>query len=167
MSVEGNGQGEFGHAGMRETAAPRLARKLRRLVLAASLAGLVLAVAVAISVFRSDSQSAEPAEPDDHGSTIMPTIGEANFDGSLTISQRQFGESWPLTVSEAVLRCVPPMDALTLEVEDVTYALNAAAQNAGLGEALRPIWADDPQTEGARMSVELLLQQGAALCRAD
>lgn len=85
---------------------------------------------------------------------------------SKEISASDLGESWPLTVSGGTLHCEGSdgMGAVTIEVEGTTYALNGVAESQGAGVAIDPIWAPNPEIDGAKKSISVLVDEGLALC---
>ena len=89
--------------------------------------------------------------------------GSAN---SKEISSSDLGESWPLTVSGGTLHCEGSdgVGAVTIEVDGTTYALNGIAEGQGAGVAIDPIWAANPEIEGAKKNIGVLVSEGLALC---
>jgi len=143
------------------TRAGRLRRR-RLLALAGVAAALVLLATVVFLSMRNDGRSAQDGEPNPT-SEDKPTLGLVQEDGGLLVSSSDYGAAWPLTVDSVVLRC--DGEAVTLEAEEKLYALNAEAQNKGLGIALKPIWTENPDVEGARMNIGVLIEQGLRVCR--
>ena len=88
------------------------------------------------------------------------------------IHQKEYGDSWPLTVSEARLFCEGNM--VFVRVDDVYYPLNGRAKSQL--RARRPAWAvrplkdiwkfRDPEFD-IRVSISPLINDGLKLCRAN
>ena len=138
----------------------RRRRRIRR----ACLGALAIAAVAAASVFWLNRSEQEP----EASTSASQSRSEGRAPGSstehagLTVTSEAYGAAWPLTVDEAVLRCDEA--AVTLDAEGTTYALNAAAQERHLGVALKPIWAPNPDVDGARMNIGQLIQHGLRLC---
>lgn len=66
----------------------------------------------------------------------------------------EFGERWPLTVQEGYVDCVP-VDAAIFRSGGKTYALNGMA--SGKYADIDPIWNDNPDLDGLKMSIGPLL----------
>jgi hypothetical protein len=83
------------------------------------------------------------------------------------VSRTDYGEAWPLTVESGTLRC-EGASAVTFRSEDgTTYWVNGTA--GGQAEEhgwqnIRPIWADDPEFEGLKISIGPLIDDGLNLC---
>lgn len=81
------------------------------------------------------------------------------------VTEKEYGDDWPLTVESAELRCEEP-SVVIAEADGTTYALNGAAQQEGY-PPVDPIWRDDPEApEGVDMKVSLrpLNDRGLELC---
>ena len=85
---------------------------------------------------------------------------------SKEISASDLGESWPLTVSGGTLRCEGSdgSGAVTIEVDGTTYALNGTAKSQGAGIDIDEIWAPNPEIDGAKKDIGVLIDEGLALC---
>jgi Protein of unknown function (DUF2511) len=82
------------------------------------------------------------------------------------VHRGDFGKKWPLTVDSGVLRCEGDANygAVTLQVDDKVYALNAPAATKKLGRPVSDIWANDPEAPGSKKEVGLLVSTGLRLC---
>lgn len=82
-----------------------------------------------------------------------------------------FGDKWPLTVPYAVVRCEDvtaggrKMQVATLEAPDGhVYAANGTAKDHGNYSDPDPIWADDPDVEGLKVTMKPVLDTALRLC---
>ena len=85
---------------------------------------------------------------------------------SRTISQREYGKDWPLTIDSATL--YERFNAVWVEVDKKKYPLNGRAHSIlpHYGHSisdLNEIWKDDPNIEGMKISIHQLIQDGLAL----
>lgn len=81
---------------------------------------------------------------------------------SKAVSQKDFGEAWPLTVESGVLTCKEGAVFFT-SPDGSIYAINGTAGNRG-GRDLEPIWKPNPEIPGTRISIGPLIQAGLSLC---
>ena len=92
---------------------------------------------------------------------VMPAMASSRF-----IQAKELGKDWPLTIEEGTLSCVKQGSA---EVATIIapggkwWALNGAAQSRGY-PAIDPIWKDDPNNEGAKVSIRPLINAALKLC---
>lgn len=91
----------------------------------------------------------------------------------LPITEQQYGDKWPFTVSQGTLECIPP-GIITFHVNKKTYAVNGLASSRGYTE-IDKIWRDDPnkkispdQPSSLMTKVDLgpLIERGLELCKA-
>jgi len=91
----------------------------------------------------------------------------------LPISQQQYGDKWPFTVSKGILECVPP-GIITFHTKKNIYAINGLASSMGY-DKIRQIWRDDPkkkispdQPSSLMTKVDLgpIIEKGLELCKA-
>jgi len=84
---------------------------------------------------------------------------------AVTVSQAEYGDRWPLTLSEGQLRCESPSWVL-LEANSVTYAVNGSARGhakrMGWADA-NDIWRDSPSGYG-KVLMTPLIERGLQLC---
>jgi hypothetical protein len=87
----------------------------------------------------------------------------ANSPHSQLIRQDDYGETWPFGPNEGLLRCraTGGQRIVTLEVEDVVYAVNAAARRHGAAD-LGLILATDHG--GIPLDYSPVLDDGLRLC---
>ena len=87
----------------------------------------------------------------------------ANSPHSQLIRQDDYGETWPFGPNEGLLRCRATGDQriVTLEIEDVEYAVNEAARRHGAAD-LRLILATDHG--GIPLDYSPVLGDGLRLC---
>jgi hypothetical protein len=82
------------------------------------------------------------------------------------ISRAQFGDDWPFTVTEGLLRC----DRGTFVVfvaNGKTYAINGSAKGAANREGyvdFESIWRPD-ETPGLKVSISPVIEAGLKLCQ--
>ena len=88
----------------------------------------------------------------------------------LRVSASDFGDKWPLTVSEGLLGCSPAgrLQAVTFETAaGIIYAVNGTAKSSGF-PPIEEIWRPDPRPEfatfGLRVNIGPLLDLGLKLC---
>ena len=92
--------------------------------------------------------------------------------GSVTVSQKEYGDKWPLTVSAGTLRCIGPAQSIVIDVPGKgTYAINGTAKtirkrNPSTGwKLIDDIWRPDPSNKGLKVNIGPLIDRGLALCR--
>lgn len=78
----------------------------------------------------------------------------------MAVSAADFGENWPLTVEEGILRCEPP-GAVVFSTGGKDYAVNGMAATQGYDD-IDPIWADGEVTP--KENIGPLINAGLALC---
>lgn len=73
------------------------------------------------------------------------------------------GFDWPLTVERVGFEC-PGGNQLVIVTEDGTeYAGNGLAKDGGYAD-IDPIWKDDPEFAGLKVSIDELIEWGNATC---
>jgi len=78
------------------------------------------------------------------------------------VSKSSFNGVWPLTVKEGTLAC--DNNAVTFKTKNgKVYAVNGVAGDRG-AQPIDPIWANNPELPGAKLSISDLLKQGLSLC---
>ena len=80
----------------------------------------------------------------------------------VTITRAEYGDAWPFTVSEVVLRCFRTGEVI-VEANDLPYALNGTAR--ARYDPIDPIWRNDPANPGAKIPVGDLIARGNAMCK--
>ncbi|WP_417589220.1 DUF2511 domain-containing protein [Pararhodobacter oceanensis] len=78
------------------------------------------------------------------------------------ISAETFGDQWPLTVDSGRIDCIAPNAAVFIH-NGTTYQLNGMAQSRGYA-LINPIWRDNPDIPGTKISISPLLRAALALC---
>lgn len=103
----------------------------------------------------------------------QPVLRDRNGRLSQRVLESEFGNAWPFTVSEGVLRCMTPLGdgspvrALVLQTPRGTYALNGAASSHGANhgwESIDSIWRANYQIPGTKIPVSALIARAQALC---
>lgn len=87
------------------------------------------------------------------------------------ITRTDLGKEWPLTVDYGVMACEDKtaggmaLQIATFTAPDGTeYALNGTAKDHTDAKDIAPIWADNPQTAGLKISIGPLIDRARALC---
>jgi len=84
------------------------------------------------------------------------------------VSQEQFGDQWPLTVTSGRLSCVwfsERRQVVTFIAPDGTeYALNGIARSSGYFSPIDSIHKPDPTNPPAKKSIGVLIDKGLKLC---
>jgi len=73
---------------------------------------------------------------------------------ALLVTQEEYGETWPFTVSKGKLECFHP-GIVTFRVKDKTYAVNGLASSRGYSD-IDEIWKDEPNQEKSEQTPELI-----------
>lgn len=79
------------------------------------------------------------------------------------MSADELGDDWPLTVDEGIVRCEGAGEVY-FEAAGKTYAVNGMAIGMSDLPEIDPIWADDPEREGLKISVHPIIDRGLSLC---
>lgn len=74
----------------------------------------------------------------------------------LLITQEQYGDKWPFTVSKGKLECFPP-GIITFKVKEKAYAVNSLASSRGYPK-IDAIWRNDPNQPGVQPGSRLLMK---------
>ena len=99
---------------------------------------------------------------------FLATLG-CGAGNSKTVRAADYGDAWPLTVSEAKLVCEGPY-AVFLKVDDRYYGVNGMGRNyvndRYLTDSypLESIWLHDPRAQDSRINISPLLDDGLVLC---
>lgn len=72
---------------------------------------------------------------------VICIISTGAMAGKKKINNSEFGDKWPFTVSEGILKCSKRMITFTTK-DGVTYGVNGTAKNFG-HPAIEPIWKVD------------------------
>lgn len=82
---------------------------------------------------------------------------------SATLFAEDFGAAWPFTVDVVILRRynIAAGDAVVVESTGVKYALNGTALT--MFPPVDPIWRDNPDLPGTKISIADLIQRGLTL----
>jgi hypothetical protein len=89
---------------------------------------------------------------------------------ALLVTQKEYGKTWPFTVSKGKLECFHP-GIVTFRVEDKTYAVNGLASSRGYSD-IDEIWKDEPNQEKseqtperiAKLDLGKIIYKGLDLC---
>jgi hypothetical protein len=134
-------------------------------VLGGAVVAVLLLAAVVVALGDDDSTVARRGTGD---ASSAPGSGGAVAarDGALAYDElvpELISEAdWPLTVRRGTLTCVDGL-FVVYAVGGVTYAVNGTARGRGYDE-IEPIWADDPEIEGIKVSIKPLIDVGLSLC---
>ena len=85
--------------------------------------------------------------------------GDGQQDDPGYVSRAAFGDDWPLTVADGVLRCEGA--AVIFRTGGTDYGVNGAAARFA---DIDPIWADDPSGVSPKKSIGPLIERGLTLC---
>lgn len=83
-------------------------------------------------------------------------------DSGVTITQKEYGDKWPFTVSEGKLEC-RGSDQVVFTANGTTYAVNGTAQVTKKYRHIREIWRDDPSLPGAKIDIGIIIERGLEL----
>jgi hypothetical protein len=78
------------------------------------------------------------------------------------VTNGEFGDAWPLTVSKGILRCEWNGE-ITFQDDGTTYSLTWK-NNHGSYDKIAPIWADAAGGAG-KMDLAPLIERGRELCK--
>jgi hypothetical protein len=82
-----------------------------------------------------------------------------------TVRAEDFGDDWPLTVSEGRLLCEPADAVVFVAPNGTRYAVNSMATTHRRGIDIDPIWRDNPSpTRGPKVNIGPLIDRGLELC---
>lgn len=102
------------------------------------------------------------------GLTLAGCGGSSSSSGASTkdVAKADFGESWPLTADKGTLACQGSggVGAATITVDGTVYALNGTAKSQKAGVDIAPIWAADPDIDGAKKDIGVLIDAALKLC---
>ena len=117
----------------------------------------------------AEPPTAAPAPPTAVPATATPAPPTAVPATAAPVRERgvmmreDLGDKWPLTVDAIRLRCLPGT-VLVFDANGTTYALNGTAKSKKLYADVAPIWLDDPNYAGLKISLQPLLDVGLPLC---
>lgn len=103
----------------------------------------------------------EPTEPPQPTATPVPT--EAPTDRR-TVRKEDYGDAWPFTVDQGVVRCVMPKREIVFSSGGKPYAVNGTAKANKLYGDIGQIWRDNPAIEGTKIDISPILNLGLSLC---
>ena len=109
---------------------------------------------------RTTTPASQPTLPD---ATLAPVATVAG-----AISKTTFAGTWPFSVESGVLQCNDQRHVLFV-ADGNTYAINGTARDAMKAGAaykdVNEIWLDNPQSAGAKISIQPVIDAGLALCK--
>lgn len=88
---------------------------------------------------------------------------------SVVVKEENYGERWPLTVSEAELFC-KGYNAIYVKVDEDYYGVNGFGKNyvkenfPSSGGELKDIWRTDPRGVNSNANIQPLFDAGEELC---
>lgn len=115
--------------------------------------GLLFFVAISFYVYVARPWESSPSP------VIIPT----KHTSENQITQANFGDKWPLTVSSGEIQCINQMVIFT--VQGTIYAVNGTAKTHSNYKDIREIWADSPQGMGLKKDIGPLINYGLKLCK--
>ena len=95
-----------------------------------------------------------------------PSLKSSNSTKNYTekiIKASDFGNEWPLLVSEGVIRCDAPKIVTFITSDGMRYAVNGTATAFGHPE-INPIWKDSPVAYIPKMNISPLIDAGLKIC---
>ena len=125
-------------------------RTRQRIPVLAACALLALASGLCTSCTRSAPTQSENT-----------TAAESQSEWGVLVTADEYGDKWPLTVSEARVNLLRGSVAI-LRAGGRTYALNGTAQSRGY-QRIDPIWRDNPAIPGTKISISPLIQRALSL----
>lgn len=104
--------------------------------------------------------------------TNYTNSSSGNIDGhkKRSVSQIEYGDSWPYTIPEGRLNCESSIVSgyqkyyVTIEYDGVVYAINGAAISSGYYAPLERIWRNNPQHPGSKVPDPGIIALGLKLC---
>ncbi len=88
-----------------------------------------------------------------------------------SISERDYGDKWPLLVSKGKLNCEGAGSnhgAVTFKAAGETYAVNGIALSRAKKRGWKKIdeiWKDNPDVPGLKMDLTPIIEKGLSLCK--
>ncbi len=83
--------------------------------------------------------------------------------GGEKITQAEYGDQWPFTVSEGQLLCNAP-NYVYFKANGQEYAINGAAKQIGAFRPTEEIWRDNPEIPGTKINIGPIISRGLELC---
>lgn len=96
--------------------------------------------------------------------TVRPTSSPAVPADRRTARKEDYGDAWPFTVDQGIVRCVAPRNEIVFSSGGKAYAVNGTAKANDLYADIGQIWKDDPTIAGAKISIGPILDLGLSLC---
>ena len=93
---------------------------------------------------------------------ILFSVGACSQAG-VEVTEEEYGEEWPFTVSSGVLECRHYLEVV-ISADGNTYALNGTAMGKRDYKELEEIWAENPEYPGSKKSVSDVIRRGLDLC---
>lgn len=87
--------------------------------------------------------------------------------GEGNVSSDEFGADWPLTVDSGDLSCEGSNGfgaVVFTDPDGNEYGVNGVAAGQGYSP-IDPIWKDDPELAGLKISIGPLIDRGLSLCK--
>ena len=90
--------------------------------------------------------------------------------GSIMITESEFGERWPFTISRGTLSCTPSgkFGIVTFTANGKTYAVNGIAKGHAKQNGWREIdeiWKVNPSFPGTKINMHPIIEKGLSLCK--
>jgi hypothetical protein len=100
------------------------------------------------------------------GAAALFVLAGCGSSEGVEVSRSDFGSSWPLTVDSGTLRCEGQKGAgaVVINADGTDYAVNGTAKGQGYAD-IDPVWADDPELAGLKISIGPLIDRGLSLCK--
>jgi len=91
------------------------------------------------------------------------TVNTSPHTRGRAVSEKEFGEKWPFTVSQGYVNCLSGKSAVFAH-NGTTYQLNGAARNQGY-KKIDPIWRNDPIIRGTKVSLWPMIKIALSTCQ--
>lgn len=117
-------------------------------------------IELAAATVEAQSAATPPARP-----TRTPAPTERP--DRATVTAAEYGDKWPFMVESGIVRCVNGRNGIgevVFSSGGKTYAVNGVAKQTDQYADITPIWKDDPQISGAKISIGPILDLGLSLC---
>ena len=116
---------------------------------------------------KTTTTTAKPTTTSAATTTTASEVGERLAANRVLIPREDFGEDWPFTVEEGVLKGDGSggVGEITFTADGVTYAVNGTAKGTHKYTEIDAIWADNPSMPGAKINIGPIIDLGLELMR--
>lgn len=89
--------------------------------------------------------------------------GDKSEEVSSSLYSQQYDSAWPWTVSDVTIHC-KDAGAFTFDADGTEYFGNGLAKGRGYGSDPRPIWKDDAEFSGLKVSTDDFIAMANNFC---